>query len=94
MTRASGILTRACVLVLLVASFGIASEKGRPPLLTSAYEIQFDRQLGLPGALRLHYTNDARFVDFRCEFGSEPVRASALHLFLATFRWGIWGSKN
>jgi hypothetical protein len=82
MARASGILTQACVLALLAAPFGIASEKGRLPLLTPAYEIQFDRQLGLPGALRLRYTNDARFVDFRCEFGSEPVRGSALHLFL------------
>ena len=83
MTRASGILKQACVLALLAAApFAIASEKGRLPLLTPAYEIHFDRQLGFRGALRLRYTNDTRFVDFRCESGSQPVRGSALHLFL------------
>jgi hypothetical protein len=83
MTRASGILKQARMLALLASGpFAIASEKGRVPLLTPAYEIHFDQQLGLPGALRMHYTNDARFVDFRCESGSQPVKGSELHLFL------------
>ena len=81
MIGARGIL-QACVLALLAAApCAIASEKGRLPLFTPAYEIHFDRQLDLRGALRLRYTNDARFVDFRCESGSQPV-SGALHLFL------------
>ena len=83
MSRARGILKQAFVLALLAAApFAIASEKGRLPLLTPAYEIHFDQHLGLRGGLRLRYTNDTHFVDFRCESGSQPVRGSALHLFL------------
>jgi hypothetical protein len=83
MTGASGILKQVRMLALLAAApFAIASEKGRLPLLTPAYEIHFDRQLGLSGALRMPYTNETRFVDFRCESGSQPVKGSELHLFL------------
>jgi hypothetical protein len=83
MTWAGGMPKQACMLALLaVAPLAIASETSPHPWLAPTYEIHFDRQLGLPGALRLRYTNDARFVDFRCEFGSQPVRGGTLHLFL------------
>jgi hypothetical protein len=83
MIRAGGMAKQACMLGLLaVGPLVIAAAERTIPSLSNGYEIHFDRQLGLRGALRLRYTNDSRLVDFRCEAGSEPLSGSTLHLFL------------
>jgi hypothetical protein len=83
MIWAGGMPKQVCMLVLLaVGQLVIAAEQNTIPSLSAGYEIRFDRELGLRGALRLRYTNDSRLVVFRCEAGSQPVSGSALHLFL------------
>ena len=70
------------LVLLAVGPLAIAAQESTILSLPAGYDIHFDRELGLRGALQLRYMNDSRFVDFRCEAGSQPLTGSALHLFL------------